>query len=231
MKRNRFLFSIGGLLLAGISMQADALQKYQFNELERIEGVISVGEINRIKIEGDRIKEIIGLHKGWQVESDGKNGQMFIRSLQAGNQPAIFTIITEKGKTQDIKLMPKNSKGEVIIIETTGRGKKAISTNSWGAKHKVHDEIVEILRATALEAVSNEAIEKRELIGLEASLFKTKKIGGYVIETWQIKNTTENDIELTAENFSFTGGEIRAIGLETSILEPTEVTQMYVVRS
>ena len=230
MAKNKLLLAVAGLLIVS-SSSACALQRYPLNELERIEGTVSSQEINRIKIEGDRIKEVIGLPKSWQVESDGKNGQMFIRSLKETNEPAIFTIITEKGKTQDVRLTPKNTKSEIIIIETTGRGKKAITTNTLGAKHKVHDEIAEIMRGIALEPTTSEVTETIETNGIEMTLIKAKKMSGYTVEVWRVKNVNENNIELTVENFGFSRAGIRAIGLEKSALEAGELTSMYVVRS
>lgn len=222
--------SIAVCLCFASAFPAYALQKYPLNELERIEGTVSVKEINRIKVEGDRVKEIIGLHKDWQVESDGKNGQMFIRSLKETKEPATFTVITEKGKTQDIRLTPKNIKSEIIIIGTTGRGKKATAVSTLGAKHKVHDEIVEIMRNIALEPIASAVAETTEPSGIETTLLKAKKIGGYAVEIWQVRNGSENSIELSGEGFGLESKGIRAVGLEKLALEAGEVTQMYVVR-
>ena len=212
--------------IMGYGSNANALQKFSFNEGERIEGVISKNELNRLRIEGDRIKEIIGLSKNYHAEGEGKNGQIFIKASIETNEPAIFSIITEKGKTQDFKLLPKSKKGEVIIVETM----KAIGNSTTvGVKHKNHGEILEAIKQASIAPRPNIALQETELEGVKASLLVMKQSHGYLVEVWSVTNVSKDSIEIDEKDFEFKGRQ--AIALEKLHLKPEESTIMYVVKS
>lgn len=212
--------------IMGYGNNSNALQKFSFNERERIEGVLSKTELNRIKIEGDRIKEIIGLSKNYHADGEGKNGQIFIKASIETVEPAIFSIITEKGKTQDFKLLPTSKKGEVIIVETA---KTNGNSTTVGIKHKNHSEILDAIKKASFEPRATEALEGKESAGIKAWLLAVKQSHGYFVEVWNITNLSNDSIEIDEKEFQ--GKHTVAIALERLHLNPEESTIMYVVRS
>lgn len=215
------------ICMVGVMSNANALQKFSFNEGERIEGVISKTELNRLRIEGDRIKEIVGLSKNYHAEGEGKNGQIFIKASLETVEPAIFSIITEKGKTQDFKLLPKSKKGEVIIVETI---KTTGKSGAVGVKHKNHSEILDAIKKASFEPRPTEALEEKEAAGIRASLLVMKQFHGYLVEVWNIMNMSQDSIEINEKDFE-SQSKPAAIALEKLSLNPEESTIMYVVRS
>lgn len=226
MSRKPVFIATIAICIVSYGGKTNALQKFSFNEGERIEGVISKTELNRLRIEGDRIKEIIGLSKDYHAEGEGKNGQIFIKASTETNEPAIFSIITEKGKTQDFKLLPKSKKGEVIIVETI---KTTGNSNTVGVKHKNHGEILDAIKQAFHEPRPREAIEEKESAGIRASLLVMKQFHGYLVEVWNIMNISQDSIEINEKDFEFQG-KLAAIALEKLSLNPEESTIMYVVR-
>ncbi len=226
MNKNMVLISLISLL---VSQEAYALQRYEFNEEVRVEGSISIDELNRIKIEGDRIKEVIGLSKEFIVEGDAQNGQIFIKSTSnESTKPAIFSIITEAGRTQDFKLMPKSIPGETIIIEgymkmMTGGGREI------GVKHGKHSEIIEVIKKAAVNNYIGIEFDKKQTAGLEMTLLGTKNVEGYQVEVWEVKNIMDEAMEIDERGFAAEGNGIYAVGVEQVYLQPGERTRVYAI--
>ena len=92
-ENTKVLYLIIMLLVAfGVCKEAKAgTQKYYLEESKRIEGYMSKNEANRVRVEGDRIVEVIGLGEEFGLESDEKLGQIFIKLLDANsNKKAVF---------------------------------------------------------------------------------------------------------------------------------------------
>jgi len=67
------------LIVFGVSEEGVAgTQKYGLEENKRIEGYMSRNEANRVKIEGDRIVEVIGMGGEFGLESDERLDQIFV---------------------------------------------------------------------------------------------------------------------------------------------------------
>jgi hypothetical protein len=229
MKNKIFIITFVFVTIYGLSAQA--MQVYQFNEKLVVEGVISNTELNRIKIEGERIKQIIGLSKQYQAEGEPQQGQVFIKANSGVEEPAIFSVITETGKTQDFRLTPKKQKGEIILIETVKNVKDGKEI-PYGAKHSTHFEMIEVIKKIAYESILDEKLQKeeeKEIGCLKAKLLKAKRLNGYLVEVWSLKNEGANNIKINERNFEF-AGMVKAIALENLILNPLESTTMYVVK-
>ncbi len=197
-----------------------------------VEGIISNTELNRIKIEGERIKQIIGLSKQYQAEGEPQQGQVFIKADSGVEEPAIFSVITETGKTQDFRLTPKKQKGEIILIETV-KGLKENKQISYGAKHSTHFEIVELIKTIAAEPMLGEKLQKeeeKEMGCFTARLLKIKRANGYLVEIWNLKNSGDITIGIDEKSFEIKGMTV-AIAVENLTLNPLESTVMYVVKS
>lgn len=220
------------------------VQKYPLNESKRVEGVISGSEANRIRIEGDRIVEVIGLSEDFALESDERLGQIFVKSgfLKSGivksggesSKNAVFTVVTEKGKTQDFKLKVKSKlDGQIIFIESKDqeflKDGKVI-----GSKHARHDEIVTLIKMG--RGLERELKQKPYMAGeLEIIPHIQRKSGKYTLEVWELVNKSKKSIILTEKQFASgirnipVKQEVAAVMIENRGLESGEGTRIFKV--
>ena len=213
------------LLSFSINAHAD-VQKYRLDQEKKVEGIISSKESNRIAIEGDRITEVIGLGEEFALESEETKGQIFIKALGT-KKSAIFTVMTEKGRTQDFKLMVKEKvEGQVIILKDDSfLGNEKI----LGSKNIRHDEVVSVIKQ--MLNVSYEFNQSSFVSGVfELTPLSQKKLGKYKVEVWLVKNISGGDLEITEKQF-FDKANISAIALEKRILGQGGTTKMYRVLS
>jgi len=227
---NKIKLLIAIMFLQIVSAEA-AVQKYKYNEEKIVKATVAKGVQNRIRVEGDRIKEVIGLSEGYFVESDKSTGQIFIIPQNFEENASTFSIITEKGKTQDITITPKVAKeASTLIIEMPEEVE--FENIITGASHRRHEDIVEIIKKVAKE-LSAGKVKKRnnDWIGLkdmpiDSRLVLEKKAGIMKLEVWEIKDKSLNKVMLNEKDFIHEQA-IAAIAIEKMILEPGEVTNLY----
>ena len=215
------------LVVFGVSGEGVAgTQKYGLEESKRIEGYMSRNEANRVKIEGDRIVEVIGLGEEFGLESDERLGQIFVKLLDVNsNKNAVFTVVTEKGKTQDISLKLKKGEGEFILISQLDSEKA--SEKLIGSKHIRHDEIVNMIkyvRGTPLKDKGQGYLSKS---GLEIEFEGDKVVGKYRVEVWKLCNKGKGQKILYEKQFA--GDGVAAIMLESRTLREGDETKLYKV--
>ena len=116
---NRFL------LLSSFMISAWA-GEYRMDEKKRVEVPISLTDVTRIYVEGDRIQQIIGLDGHYALETDDTSGQIFIKPLNTSTPlPLNVSLMTEGGLTQDLSLKPQAGAGEAICLKSHGSPKKS----------------------------------------------------------------------------------------------------------
>ena len=207
------------------------VQKYKLDEEKIIKAQISKGVQNRIKIEGDRIREVIGLSEGYLVESDKISGQIFIMPQNFEENPSSFTIITEKGKSQDIKITPRNKKeSEIIIIEAKEEElKDEIIT---GSSHRRHEDIVFIMKKAHQDMREGRIQDSKanwvtlKDYPLDIRLGLDKKIGIFHLEIWEVKSKSLNNLSFHEKCFN-TKENIAAIAIDKRELKAGEKTTLY----
>lgn len=126
MSHRKAIFLIGFLsCLSGLSFPGQAALERTLNEKTVIEAHISQDNLTRIKVEGDRILHVFGLHGTYALEAEEETGQIFIRPLESfedspsqKSKPIHLTLTTEKGLTQDLRLVPKNKSPEALILKS-----------------------------------------------------------------------------------------------------------------
>ncbi len=102
------------LCLLLISTSSLALQAKLVTDNSRISVNIAKDELNRIKITDDRISQIFGLDDSFNVEVDEKSGQIFIKPSSL--ERVHVSLITERGKSIDLALTPKNIPPETVVL-------------------------------------------------------------------------------------------------------------------
>lgn len=202
-------------------------QKYYLDDTKRVEGVISGTEANRIKVEGDRIAEVIGLSESFALENDERVGQIFIKAGIGAPKSAIFSVVTEKGKTQDFKLKVKSKlDGQIIVLQNEGL-ELIKNGRVIGSKHARHDEIVEFIKR-GRELNADSKVKGYRDGDLEITLLTVKKSGKYSLEVWKLNNKRSGALVLPEKQF-IGSRNTAAVMLEKRELGEGEETKLYKV--
>ncbi|RYE15439.1 MAG: hypothetical protein EOP34_03225 [Rickettsiales bacterium] len=224
------------IIFAILGHIAFGAQNYEFTKDIIIEGKISATEINRIKIDGDRIREVIGLSDNYTVQGDNKTGQLFIKNInQTTTAPAIFSIITENNRTIDLKLTPSSISSETIIIrlkEDQNDDKAIYNSNNkiYGSvKYREQERIVELIKSIAQEDFSKLILQERKNDKLLSQMIVKKIIGKSNVEIWEITNISDAAIVIEEKELFEDLNLIRAIAIENRYLNSGSKTKAYVV--
>lgn len=221
-----FCLGLFGLLGCGFSSLLYA-EPYWVEPDTRVDAVISVHQLNRIKVLDDRITQIFGNEEQFSVETDTENGQIFIKPKE--DKPLFLTIVTEKGESIDLALDPVEMDAQTIVLKTMSLEQRLPSKKEPLAKR-----IVELMTAMhecgaidgfrPLKAVKQECLKS---LNLELkSIYQGDSING---EIWMIKNISNQTQHLTEKQFA-TEPSILALALKTAVLEPNASTTLLKVR-
>jgi hypothetical protein len=201
-------------------------KEYKLDENKRLEVRISATEQNRIKIVGDRIVEVVGMNRDYFLESEERQGQIFIKPKEGAGELS-FTVISEGGMSQDIKVKPTEKMGGQIIIIKGAENKS--SSKLIGVKHVRQEDIANILKDYSKRGVDTK-VEWQVQGDLKIRRVLSEKIGIYEIEIWELQNTLERrSIKLNERQFQ-TESNIAAIMLEELEIDPKDSTKLYKVK-
>lgn len=93
------------------------------DSLSTIEIPIAKEGLTRIAIQDDRILNVFGVTGEYVLEADEDQGQIFIQPADSGTpKPLSLTITTERGHTQDLRLLPKDQAPKALILEVKEDG-------------------------------------------------------------------------------------------------------------
>lgn len=221
---------------------AKAAQKYQINKYDIVSGNISREEPNKIMVEGDRVKEIMGANEElYEIKTDSITGQVYIRVKDKDIKNIFLSLITENGKSQDLKLRIKEKiSGQSIIIEVP----KSEEVKLKGAKHRVHEEIGMVVEgvmsdkevrnlASKTMACNDKKVGKRESKSkYETELLKELNIEGYKVEVWEIMNCQDEELNLKGKERNFSDKETRAVVIEKPVLvNKRSLSKIYIIKN
>lgn len=207
------------------------------DENARVEAKIAANVMNRLAVINDRIVNIFGEEETFTIQTDEHTGQVFIKPTpDNGNKPIALTIITENGLTQDLTLIPTQTKAATIILKQAanksynpglevlpGLSRNQTKEEEWlrVLKQAVLGELP-VLPVTGLQG-------SRKVANLQIKFNKCYQAGAYFIQVWKIKNNSRELQELHEKQF-FNGGDI-ALSLTSTTLAPDEQTLLYVLRA
>jgi hypothetical protein len=93
------------------------------DSLRTIEIPIAKEGLTRIAVQDDRILNVFGITGEYVLEADEDQGQIFIQPADLGTSKSLsLTITTERGHTQDLRLLPKDQAPEALILEVKEDG-------------------------------------------------------------------------------------------------------------
>jgi type-F conjugative transfer system secretin TraK len=234
------------LLLLGIPAHAAMIRP--LDDMKVIEVSISQQDLTRIAVAEDRIFNVFGIAGEYVLEADEEQGQIFIRPTDSGFsafdgtsfKPLNLTLTTEKGHTQDLRLIPKDQAPEALILKVDAMNEETRVKEKLVQSPISRDEVEALLQAcqdnripltykamplslTTLKAANSETpLLIRELKG--------EKLRGL---TYEVKNTSSLPLILSesafAESFMQKKVLIIAISMPTKTLNPGERTFVHVV--
>ncbi len=111
-----FCYLISGV--CSLNSEAHSAHLRFLNDQQVIEVEISRQGLTRIKIQEDRILNVFGVTGEYVMEVDEGQGQIFLSPMGPGSSnPISLTLTTEKGRTQDLRLTPKEKAPEALILQ------------------------------------------------------------------------------------------------------------------
>ena len=106
------------LTLSFLETSANAAILRTLDDSKSIEISISKENLTRITVKDDRVANVFGITGEYVLEADEELGQVFIRPIgHETNKPIHLTLTTEKGHTQDLRLVPKDQAPTALILE------------------------------------------------------------------------------------------------------------------
>lgn len=92
-------------------------EEFPLIDQERTEVDVAKNGMNRLSIKDDRILKIVISDDRLQWELDEENGQLFFKVLSKDESPISLTLLTEKGLTHDVTLVPQDCEAKTIVFE------------------------------------------------------------------------------------------------------------------
>ncbi|MDP4154220.1 MAG: type-F conjugative transfer system secretin TraK [Bacillota bacterium] len=206
---------------------AEAALIHPLNDLKVIEVPISQTGLTRITVKEDRISNVFGVAGEYVMEPDETKGQVFIRPLEPVLNPISITVTTEGGRTQDLRLVPKNQVPEAIILaEQKEEVEKAAQTLI--TRNEIEDLLYAISEGRIPVGYQSVAIEIPAPEGPYRliSEVKSTKLHGL---TYEVKNWGPIPWILAESGFARKlNGDVIAVLMSSRLLKPGESAYVYV---
>ena len=222
--------TLAGILLFA-STAAKAASLHTLDEMQTISLPISGEGLTRIAVQGDRISSVYGTQGEYTLEADEDLGQIFLRPTLASNRSSIsLTLTTEKGLSQDLRLILKNKDPEAIILkkeeEPFLKKKSSMDSSSVSPPSAAitRTEVIELLGALKEGLIpfgyQSLAVEfnKKEWPYLLLKDVRNEKLQGLVLE---VENRSTLVLPLKASAFGSHSKTI-AVALKTQSLQHLE---------
>lgn len=241
MKINNILFCA----LAAISVNSFAIQEFQVNNNAEVDAIISDHDVSRISIAGARITQVKYTSKELKIDTDEQNGQIFVypiginhtkvSTIKVGNLKAeavmgsmisIF-VIDDKGRSFNLRLRMQSVPSETILIKPLASAKSNGSTDFT-------NQVVTIIENMYLNQKDEDGYNVQELNTsiklwkeVDFQLYKTYSDDQFIGSVFYLRNKSSNKITLSEKQFW--KPNTVAVSIEKPVLEPDEVTRVFVV--
>jgi conjugal transfer pilus assembly protein TraK len=215
------------LLFAMCVSKALAMVVIEPSDAKSIFVTVSLKDINRIEMPEDVVEALSS--KPIDVKVKGRN--IFVKLLDS--TPSELFITTEK-RTISLILIPKDIPAETVIVRDKVEGSTSYTSGFTSSGMAYEETIKEIIFSLAREIPLAGYIpvypksEEETLWGLSAK--RVYVIQGLTVqgEKYEIKNTSEQDMDLSEEMFYEEG--VLAVSLSKYALKPNETARLFIVR-
>ena len=220
------MFLVG---LSALWLAAHGNQTLMMNENKRIEAFISADSMNRLAVANDRITQIFGDEGTFESQHDDITGQIFLKpTAENGTKILSVTIITENGQTQDLVLKPRGKRPATVILKKSAEVADEKIPLDKGLPY-VEQMMVVLKQAVSgqLPLKEGESISREAPEGYQISYKSSYQCANGSVHVFEVKNTTETDIQIDDKLF-FRPGD-RALAIRASLLRKGAATEMYVL--
>ncbi len=224
------------------------------DETRPLEVTISREGLTRIKVQDDRILNVFGVSGDYELEADEALGQVFIRPQPLGfsgdSKPLYLTITTEKGHTQDLRLLPRHQAPEALILKAEERKDKDENRKRPSLQDPITKEEIEALIQACRDnripltyqqapvdwrKSTSDSPHALKSLGTPLSPLPLHLIRGLKGErlsafTYEIKNTSPSPIALSAEDLG-KNPHVMALWIAKKTLPPQEGGIIHVITS
>lgn len=228
MKINNF-FIVIILMILSLS-EVKAAQVKQVEDGDEFTAEISKSDLNRIKVGGDRIRDVKLNSGDLDISLDDKNGEVYVRvASHAEGKPINIFIITQQNFTYKGILYPRSIPSEQIILNNDSVAQDEVMKVS---KNSYEQQIISLLQAmrnkARLESYQIQLRKKKVDLGdLEMRRSTVYKGQNFIGEIFVLENDSNQIIDLE-EKFFFRNG-VKAIKIEKPTLLPDDKTEILIV--
>lgn len=215
-------------------------QEYNFDDTKSLVLKVSETGLTRISVQGDRLREVIGLDDTVHADKDEANGHLFLKGVKTKQT---ITVVTEGGTLQDLTLLPTAKGSTTILLKNVAQSSKTDggrSPLSFGESIRSHlqtnpispsDTIISFMRQLcAKQGTATETKKTRTTTGgLEAMSTHHLQTQNFVGEVYTVTNTHDHPTALCEKDF-YQMGDL-ALAVNKQELEPGEQATLYVVRN
>ena len=233
------------LTLSFLETSANAAILRTLDDSKSIEISISKENLTRITVKDDRVTNVFGITGEYVLEADEELGQVFIRPIgHEINKPIHLTLTTEKGHTQDLRLIPKDQAPTALILEE-GQQETLLSQ---GSTAQVSATRVSIAR-DEIEGLLQACQEMRIPVGYKVAPLDLKPLKGpfkgphlLIREihgeklralTYEVKNLSTLPLILSEDTFTqiphAKKSDIIAVWIAKKTINPGESTYVHVI--
>lgn len=234
------------LTLSFLETSANAAILRTLDESKSIELFISKQNLTRITVKDDRVANVFGITGEYVLEADEELGQVFIRPIgHETNKPIHLTLTTERGHTQDLRLIPKDQAPEALILE----GGQQETLLSQGSMTHVSAAQVSATRVSIardeIEGLLQACQEMRIPLGYKVAPLDLKTFNGphlLIREihgeklralTYEVKNLSTLPLILSEDTFTqiphAKKSDIIAVWIAKKTINPGERTYVHVI--
>lgn len=228
-----------------LSFNVDAARLYTIRPNERVLLKIAAKDINRIAVTGDRIKSVYGTQDRAHIVADEENGQIFITPKQLNNKSFSISLVTEKGSTIDLTLLPGERNSETILLTLDKKAPKLkpfysvkhsqepVKPNqkiSYNSEQEIKALVEAVILNKQIAAYSLQVLEDKSADRDAKGLVQTKLYTGikYKILVFSYTNLKESPEVITEQMFKLNDKIVGVTLLKKSLL-PGEATTVIVV--
>jgi type-F conjugative transfer system secretin TraK len=211
---------------------AFALQIKPVKDNDRVVATISVRELSRIFVSGDRIQSTRGLNGAYELIKDEQQGSIFIKPTSYYGQRAFnLFITTELGHTYNLFFAPKNIPAETIELKPLSPSPYLASR--WEKNSPYIETITQLMNFMANDAkpegyavIQLEKIKPKRLSNGTTMQLITLYRGTHLRgEIWLLTNPNRQTLHLRLRDFF--QDKARAISLENETLHCGDKTYLY----
>jgi hypothetical protein len=221
------------LFLSFKNYSASAAQLFDASNQEKIEANISKTDQNRITTTNDRIAQVYATNDKFHYDIDETQGQIFIKPKSLSNESFTISIVTEKGKTIDLKLIPDDIEAETILI------------NLLDDPFPEEVEFINDEEEFELAAIINSALIAKDIDGFVkvelTSQDPDKELKGFyetlkykdnkrTVRVYSYKNLKSHKDTISEKQF-YLDKKVQAVLIDKRVLEPNEITKIVIVEN